>query len=56
MKTKELNGWWEIYDRQAEKVKTTVYGTYVDAVTKFEGIPCIEIRRVKDQPVTAVVR
>ena len=56
MKTKQLNGWWEIYDRQAEKVKTTVYGTYVDAVTKFEGIPGIEIRRAEKQPVTGIAR
>ena len=56
MKTKELNGFWEIYDRKADKVKATVYGTYIDAQYKYGDIPCIEIRRAKDNPVTAVVR
>jgi len=56
MKTKDMNGWWEIYDLKADVVKTTVYGTYVDAVTKFEGIPWIEIRRAEKQPITGIAR
>ena len=56
MRTKELNGWWDIYDRKAEKVKATVYGTYIDAQYKYADIPGIEIRKAKDNPVTAGLR
>ena len=56
MKTKEMNCWWEIYDRQADVVKTTVYGTYVDTVVKYEGIPGIEIRRTEKQPFSGNAR
>jgi len=56
MKTKYINDFWEIYDRKAERVKATVYGTYLDAEQKYGDIPGIEIRRVKDKPTTAVIR
>jgi len=56
MKTKEMNLWWDIYDRKAERIKATVYGTYVDAAVKYEGIPGIEIRRAEKQPITGIAR
>lgn len=39
MKTKELNSHWEVRTDKDNRLIATLYGSYLEVVEKYEGLP-----------------